>query len=122
MVPYSSDELDVKAAERGLDFMYGWFMNPLVYGEYPRSMQFLVGNRLPKFTEEQAAMVKGSFDYVGLNYYTGNYAAHVFCCIENISSATDSMFRYLTEIDGVPISKPTAIKYFFVIRKDFMSF
>ncbi|KAL0346467.1 UNVERIFIED_CONTAM: Beta-glucosidase 12 [Sesamum calycinum] len=117
MVPYSSGELDVKAAERGLDFIYGWFMNPLVYGEYPKIMQFLVGNRLPNFTKEQAAMVKGSFDYVGLNYYTGNYAAHIFCCIENISSTTDSMVRFSTEIDDVPIGKPTAIPYFFVYPK-----
>ncbi|KAL0374299.1 UNVERIFIED_CONTAM: Furcatin hydrolase [Sesamum radiatum] len=117
MVPYSSSRLDVKAAERALDFMYGWFINPLVYGEYPRTMQFLVGSRLPKFTEEQAAMVKGSFDYVGLNYYTGNYAAHISSRSGNISSATDSMVRLSTEINGVPIGKPTGLKAFFVYPK-----
>ncbi|KAL0373928.1 UNVERIFIED_CONTAM: Furcatin hydrolase [Sesamum radiatum] len=56
MVPYSSRRLDVKAAQRVLDFVYGWFLNPLVYGEYPRIMQSLVGNRLPKFTKEEAAI------------------------------------------------------------------
>ncbi|KAL0374163.1 UNVERIFIED_CONTAM: Furcatin hydrolase [Sesamum radiatum] len=115
--PYSSSRLDVKAAERALDFMYGWFINPLVYGEYPRTMQFLVGSRLPKFTKEQAAMVKGSFDYVGLNYYTGNYAAHISSRSESISSATDSMVRLSTEINGVPIGKPTGLKAFFVYPK-----
>ncbi|KAL0346469.1 UNVERIFIED_CONTAM: Beta-glucosidase 12 [Sesamum calycinum] len=114
MVPYSSEELDVKAAQRALDFVYGWIMNPLVYGEYPRIMQCLVGNRLPKFTKEQAAMVKGSFDYLGLNYYTGNYAAHISCRKGNISSTTDNMVRLSTDINGVPIGKPTALKYLFV--------
>ncbi|KAK4384037.1 Furcatin hydrolase [Sesamum angolense] len=47
MEPYSSNKLDVQAAERALDFMYGWFLHPLVYGDYPRTMQSLVGNRLP---------------------------------------------------------------------------
>ncbi|KAL0373961.1 UNVERIFIED_CONTAM: Furcatin hydrolase, partial [Sesamum radiatum] len=56
MEPYSSNKLDVQAAERALDFMYGWFLYPLVYGDYPRTMQSLVENRLPKFTEEQATM------------------------------------------------------------------
>ncbi|KAK4380989.1 Beta-glucosidase 12 [Sesamum angolense] len=89
----SSNKLDVQAAERALDFMYGWFLHPLVYGDYPRTMQSLVGNRLPKFTKEQSAMVKRSFDFLGLNYYTGNYAAHIPCRSENISSTTDSMVR-----------------------------
>ncbi|KAL0339177.1 UNVERIFIED_CONTAM: Furcatin hydrolase [Sesamum angustifolium] len=64
MVPYSSHELDVKAAQRALDFVYGWIMNPLVYGEYPRIMQCLVGNRLPKFTKEQAAMTALKYHFV----------------------------------------------------------
>jgi beta-glucosidase len=31
------------------------------------------GDRLPTFTEEEAAMVKGSYDYIGLNHYTSSY-------------------------------------------------
>ncbi|XP_020553802.1 beta-glucosidase 12-like isoform X2 [Sesamum indicum] len=117
MVPYSSNRLDVRAARRALDFMYGWFINPLVYGEYPRTMQSLVGNRLPKFTKEQAAMLKGSFDYLGLNYYTANYAAHILSRTGNISSTTDNMVRLSTEINGVPIGKPTGVSSFFIYPK-----
>lgn len=36
-------------------------------------MKHLVGPRLPKFTEEQTKLVNGSFDFIGLNYYTTNY-------------------------------------------------
>ena len=51
-------------------------MNPLINGDYPQSMRSLVKDRLPKFTKEQSKLVKGSFDFIGLNYYTANYAAY----------------------------------------------
>lgn len=52
-------------------------MHPLTQGEYPKSMRTNVGSRLPEFTSEEAKMVKGSFDFLGLNYYTSNYAANI---------------------------------------------
>lgn len=52
------------------------YMVPLTKGEYPKSMQSQVGNRLPKFSEEQSKQLKGSFDFLGLNYYSSFYAAH----------------------------------------------
>ena len=52
-------------------------MDPLIKGNYPVSMRGLVGNRLPKITEEQSKLIKGSFDFIGLNYYTTNYASYL---------------------------------------------
>lgn len=49
-------------------------MDPLTRGDYPLSMKALVKDRLPKFTTEQSEMLKGSFDFLGLNYYTTYYA------------------------------------------------
>jgi len=46
------------------------FMHPLIKGEYPLTMRKLAGNRLPKFSEEQSELVRGAFDFIGLNYYT----------------------------------------------------
>ncbi|KAH9710290.1 Beta-glucosidase 17 [Citrus sinensis] len=79
-----------KAASRAIDFKFGWFFNPITYGSYPRSMQRLVGNRLPKFTKSQAEMVKGSVDFLGLNYYTADYA-------EEVTSFSNTNFSYTTD-------------------------
>ncbi|XP_029127123.1 beta-glucosidase 24 [Cajanus cajan] len=48
-------------------------MEPLTKGEYPKNMRALVGSRLPKFNISQARLVKDSFDFIGLNYYSSSY-------------------------------------------------
>ena len=52
-------------------------MDPLTQGDYPFIMRALVGDRLPQFTQEQSEIMKGSFDFLGLNYYTTNYAKSI---------------------------------------------
>ncbi|KAL2328840.1 hypothetical protein Fmac_022267 [Flemingia macrophylla] len=74
-LPLRDTKADHKAAERAIDFMYGWFMDPLTCGDYPKSMRSLVRTRLPKFTKEQSKQLAGSFDFIGLNYYSTTYAS-----------------------------------------------
>ncbi|KDP41124.1 hypothetical protein JCGZ_03615 [Jatropha curcas] len=71
--PLTRSKADNYAAQRARDFHVGWFIHPIVYGEYPKTMQNIVGNRLPKFTQEEIKIVKGSIDYVGINQYTTYY-------------------------------------------------
>ncbi|MQM03641.1 hypothetical protein Taro_036423 [Colocasia esculenta] len=70
-VPFKKSKSDYDAAERALDFM---LMDPLTQGDYPFSMRATLGDRLPKFTEQQSMLIKGSFDFLGLNYYSTYYA------------------------------------------------
>ncbi|GAB2229797.1 hypothetical protein Droror1_Dr00014053 [Drosera rotundifolia] len=71
--PLTKKPEDNFAAQRARDFHVGWFIHPIVYGQYPLTMQEIVGNRLPKFTEEEKKIVKGSIDFVGINQYTTYY-------------------------------------------------
>nr|BAH02547.1 beta-glucosidase [Carapichea ipecacuanha] len=66
---------DVEAASRAFDFKFGWFMQPLITGEYPKSMRQLLGPRLREFTPDQKKLLIGSYDYVGVNYYTATYVS-----------------------------------------------
>ncbi|XP_023516390.1 cyanogenic beta-glucosidase-like [Cucurbita pepo subsp. pepo] len=72
--PNSNSEADKKAAIRALDFALGWYLHPITYGDYPPIMRELVKERLPKFSAAESASIKGSLDFLGLNYYTANYA------------------------------------------------
>ena len=49
------------------------FLDPIFFGDYPLSMRENVGSRLPNFTDDQIAKVKGSLDFIGLNIQTGFY-------------------------------------------------
>lgn len=74
-------------------------MDPLTYGDYPFSMRSLVGQRLPKFTYGESKLVKGSFDFIGINYYTAFYVASAPKTNKiNISYATDSLANLTSTI------------------------
>ncbi|MED6147322.1 Beta-glucosidase 12 [Stylosanthes scabra] len=118
MVPLKKTELDHLAAQRALDFMLGWFMEPITKGDYPSSMRYLVGNRLPKFTSYQAGLLRGSFDFIGLNYYASYYAADA----PELSKAkpnylTDSLVTLTNECDGIPIGPKGASDWLYVYPK-----
>ncbi|KAJ6357445.1 hypothetical protein OIU78_005324 [Salix suchowensis] len=68
---------DKAAASRRLEFQLGWYLNPLYYGDYPEVMREILGERLPKFTEEDKELLRNPIDFVGLNHYTSRFITHV---------------------------------------------
>jgi beta-glucosidase len=71
--PRTQKPEDVEATERHMEFFLGWFADPVFLGDYPKSMKKYLGDRLPKFTEEQKKLLKGSADIFGINHYTSRY-------------------------------------------------
>ncbi|KAK4483755.1 hypothetical protein RD792_010957 [Penstemon davidsonii] len=95
---------DHLAARRAVDFMFGWFVSPLVSGDYPESMRERVGVRLPIFTPEEVKLVKGSYDFLGVNYYTTYYAANdLKAYFAPPSYDNDEAVIQTPERNGVPI-------------------
>lgn len=76
------------------------FMEPLHSGTYPAVMVSHVGARLPKFSRSESLMVKGSFDFIGLNYYTANYAADAPCLRGNPTLFSDSCVRSTSKLQN----------------------
>ncbi|KAG4973932.1 hypothetical protein JHK87_030753 [Glycine soja] len=114
-LPLRDTKSDRKATERAIDFMYGWFMDPLTSGDYPNSMRSLVRTRLPKFTAEQSKLLIGSFDFIGLNYYSTTYASDAPDLSEaRPSYLTDSLVTPAYERDGKPIGIKIASDWLYV--------
>ncbi|XP_057626296.1 lactase/phlorizin hydrolase-like isoform X2 [Chionomys nivalis] len=78
---------DVEAADRMLQFSLGWFAHPIFRnGDYPDVMKWHVGNRselqhlpgsrLPSFTEEEKAYIRGTADVFCLNSYSSVFVQH----------------------------------------------
>ncbi|KAG4981591.1 hypothetical protein AAZX31_12G229700 [Glycine max] len=114
VVPLSQSKEDREAAYRGLAFMYDWFMEPLYSGTYPAVMVNRVGGRLPKFTRREYLMVKGSYDFIGLNYYTSTYATSSPCPRQRPTAFTDACVRFTTVRNGLLIGPKAASDWLYV--------
>ncbi|XP_020250280.1 beta-glucosidase 12-like [Asparagus officinalis] len=114
-LPYSNAKSNRDAVDRALDFMFGWFMDPLTQGDYPFNMRALVGDRLPKFTQEQSEMIRGSFDFLGLNYYTTNYANSISLLANvNVSYDGDRHAFQTGEHQGILVGPKAASDWLFI--------
>lgn len=52
-------------------------MDPLTKGDYPLIMKQILNERFPRFTVKEASLVKGSYDFIGINYYITQFARSV---------------------------------------------
>lgn len=104
----TTSEDDEKASRRALDFQLGWFLHPLIFGDYPLSMKQLVGDRLPSFCgiNNSGLLIKNSFDFIGLNHYTTNYVeastpSYIRAALRNINP--EGQFDVSYAKNGQPI-------------------
>jgi hypothetical protein len=50
-----------------MDVAVGWFADPIYLGHYPDSMRKMLGDRLPRFTNEELALLKDSSEVCPLH-------------------------------------------------------
>ncbi len=74
--PASEKPADRGAAERAMLDFGGWFTDPPYFGDYPAVMRERLGDLLPPFSADDTAALKGSMDYLALNYYLSDIVRH----------------------------------------------
>ncbi|XP_006020157.1 lactase-like protein isoform X1 [Alligator sinensis] len=78
-----SNQDDIDAAERYVQFYLGWFANPIYRGDYPEVMKEYIGRksaqqglgltRLPIFSAQEKSYIKGTSDFLGIGHFTTRY-------------------------------------------------
>ncbi|XP_066262699.1 myrosinase 1-like [Euwallacea similis] len=96
----STNQDDIDAVEAAAQFGLGLFAHPIFKGNWPQLLIDRIGNlsiaqgfntsRLPEFTEEEVELIKGTYDFLGVNYYTTYYAFP----IENLEAIETSLVSY----------------------------
>ncbi|XVF61605.1 hypothetical protein PTKIN_Ptkin08bG0143700 [Pterospermum kingtungense] len=110
--PLTRSKTDNYAAQRARDFHVGWFLHPVVYGEYPKTMQNIVGKRLPKFSKSEVDTVKSSYDVIGINHYTSYYMYDPKQPNPNVTGyQQDWNCGFAYERNGVPIGRRKVVTY-----------
>nr|GLL45695.1 beta-glucosidase 46-like [Ipomoea trifida] len=73
--PFTNSTADKAAVERGQSFMSKWFLDPVIYGSYPKEMRDLLGSILPEFSSNDLEKLKSAagLDFIGINHYTTYY-------------------------------------------------
>jgi hypothetical protein len=93
----------VAAKERELAFGLGWFADPIFgeAGDYPPVMRERVGARLPAFTAEESAMLKGSSDFFGFNWYSGRMTADSASLLQGLAALPSLVRMMAAEPSGL---------------------
>ncbi|GLU12738.1 hypothetical protein SLE2022_293970 [Rubroshorea leprosula] len=63
-------------------------------------MRYIVKDKLPTFIEKEKELVKGSFDFIGINYYITRYAKNI-PKTSSTSFATDQAIDDRVDKNGV---------------------
>lgn len=108
---------DRVAAQRALAFIAAWFMDPIMFGEYPPEMQQIVGLRLPAFSAEDKRKLSNKLDFIGINHYSTLYAKDCLLtpCNYHDDLLKDTFIYGTGEKDGILIGDPTAMPTFYVV-------
>ncbi|GER41771.1 beta-glucosidase [Striga asiatica] len=111
-----SSKEDIAASKRAMDFMLGWFLEPALTGRYPESMiNYVPPENLAQFSEEESQMLKGSIDFLGLNYYTANYVANDISPNTEKSYFKDQKIAFLDAKNGKLIGPLAGSTWLYIV-------
>ncbi|CAI0468213.1 unnamed protein product, partial [Linum tenue] len=116
--PISDSIEDQLAVERALAFFMNWFLDPAIFGRYPKEMRQILGSKLPEFSSYESRLLRRiGLDFIGINQYTSFYAKDcLFSSCEQGpgASKTEGLALRLEQKNGSYIGTPTGVDWIFV--------
>ncbi|KAH9748142.1 Beta-glucosidase 47 [Citrus sinensis] len=115
--PMSNSLEDKLAAERAQAFYLNWFLDPIIFGKYPKEMYEILGSSLPSFSKNDLEKLKNGLDFIGINHYTSFYVKD---CIFSVcepgpgNCKTEGSILRTAKRNGVLIGEPTDVDWLFV--------
>ncbi|KAL0012390.1 hypothetical protein SO802_007498 [Lithocarpus litseifolius] len=112
--PISNSTPDKLAAERAQSFFLNWFLDPIIFRDYPAEMKEILGSILPEFSSDDREILKNGLDFIGINQYTSFYVQD---CISSICepgpgvTKTEGYYRQSSQKDGMHIGEPTDLEW-----------
>nr|GAT53344.1 glycoside hydrolase [Mycena chlorophos] len=99
---------DQAAAVRAMDFEVGWDASPLYTGDYPASV--IASGALPlHFSPAEKAALKGSVDFIGLDFYTSQWVTPSKHCTRSSDTFPECVDIYQQNPHTLlDIGRPTA--------------
>ncbi|CAH1106425.1 unnamed protein product [Psylliodes chrysocephalus] len=107
--PLTNTPTDIEAADRLRQFECGLYFHPIYVGDWPQVVkeriaqrsqsQGLPKSRLPSFSQEEIAFIKGTQDYLGLNHY-------FTCLVSNIEAGEIGFSNYEYDIGVIRSLSP----------------
>ena len=73
--PASDDPADVQKAKLDDGLNARWYLDALFKAQYPQDVLDHLGSDAPSFTSTEMQTIAQPLDYLGVNYYTRNYAS-----------------------------------------------
>nr|XP_043624369.1 beta-glucosidase 47-like isoform X2 [Erigeron canadensis] len=118
--PISNSSQDRLAAQRAQSFFTNWFLDPILFGEYPEEMKDILGSLLPRFSKNDLKKLKNGLDFIGINHYTSFYAKDCLysTCEEGpgVSKTEGYYLRTALNSNG-QIGESTALDWLYVYPK-----
>ncbi|KAL2931545.1 Beta-glucosidase 46 [Bienertia sinuspersici] len=115
--PISNSTSDKFAAERAQSFFMNWFLDPIMFGEYPAEMRKILGRNLPRFTKNEKKILIKALDFIGVNHYTSFYAQDCIfssCKLGGGVTWTEGLYLRTPLNNGIPIGEPTAMDWLYI--------
>ncbi|CAL5015965.1 unnamed protein product [Urochloa decumbens] len=116
--PFRNTTVDILAVERALACSGPWFLDPIIFGDYPTEMRETLGPNLPEFTTQQKKELKNiKLDFVGLSHYTTLYMKDCIfspCEIDPIDGDAKAFSTGVGD-DGVLIGEVTGSPFFYSV-------